>query len=124
MKQSQEKTFLTTIRQQLDDDVARMDELTVARLTAARKQAIAASPRIRRMRLITGLATAACVLLVVALLQKPIGLQHQFDKLGAIATIEDVELIEDLDFYDWLETAQVAEEQSNAVMHEVLSKRV
>ena len=71
MTHRNEKTFLADICQQLDEDIARMDELTVARLAAARQQALAANPVTRRLPLVAGFALAASLFLLVMLLVDP-----------------------------------------------------
>jgi len=107
--------FAERLRHQLEASVDDIDELTAARLQAARKRAVAAIARPRGLSAwipVGGLATAAVAVLAVTLVlwngdieQLPSGLSQGDWELLAEA---DLPLIEELDFYDWLAEEDVA----------------
>jgi ferric-dicitrate binding protein FerR (iron transport regulator) len=105
----QEDRLAERIRQQLDREAGQLDELTVARLRAARLHALerARRPHYRWLAL---LGTAAVAAIVVAVLywQPPADLPGAIDDLDIVATGDEMELFEDLDFYDWLDETQTA----------------
>ncbi len=108
MKSEHDATFVDELRQRLDRHADNVDEVTAARLRAMRSRALAEKPeRVRRWVLVTGLATAAAALLAVLVWQQQRsglnGLQEDWELLAAG---EDLELIEELEFYDWLEHTQ------------------
>jgi hypothetical protein len=97
------------ITELLDDRAATLDELTLARLGAARRRA---TTRIgwrarawRPLQTATGIALAASVVLGLSiLLRSPVDatLQPSPDELEALAE-DDVELFEKLEFFRWLD---------------------
>jgi hypothetical protein len=105
--------FADRLRQRLEASVDSVDELTAARLQAARKRAIATVAEPRRLPgwlPAGGFATAAVVVLTLVLWngdvdQLPPGLTQADWELLAEA---DLPLIEELDFYDWLAEEDVA----------------
>jgi hypothetical protein len=105
----QEDRLVERIRQQLDREAGQLDELTVARLRAARLRALETAGRPHR-RWLALLGTAAVAAIVVAVLywQQPVTLPGAIDDLDIVATGDDMELLEDLDFYDWLDKTQTA----------------
>ena len=106
MTERDDKLFVEQIRQQLDSSTDQLDELSVARLRAARIRALETTPRNNRSWLALATATAAVAVLAILLWQGPSGLPGPVDELDIIASGEDLELIEDLDFYDWLDATQ------------------
>lgn len=104
MNDDQDKTFLRRVRAELDHSAASLDELTVARLRAARLQALEAKPRHGRWFVLGGALSAAVAAGVVAFLvltpvavPPPTGL----DQLELVSEA-DVELYQELEFYRWL----------------------
>lgn len=109
MTSPQQDRLAERIRQQLERDAGQLDELTVARLRAARKRALepARRPRQRWLALLVT-ATVAAVVAAVLYWQPPVALPGAIDDLDIVATGDDMELYEDLDFYDWLDETQNA----------------
>ena len=103
----------------LDDRAANLDAETLARLAAARQRALAARRRTlglstRRWQAVGGLALAASVVFGVSIwlhgpMQGP--LPPSPADLEMLAEDDEVELLEKLEFFRWLETEgpQVAE---------------
>lgn len=100
-----DRTLVEKVKQQLDQHAEAVDDLTVARLGAARQRALARrSLSVRYWIPLGGLATAAILALVSFLLvQQP---QTQDPGLELWTGGDDLELIEELDFYAWLEETQ------------------
>ena len=107
MSTDDDKHFVQQVKAHLDQHADDIDELTVARLRAARMQALEHQPRRARSWLpMTGLATAAAAVLAVLLWQQGGGLPAGEDAWEILASGEDLELIEEWEFYDWLEDIQ------------------
>ncbi len=105
MSSKTEDEFVGQVRQQLDQHADAVDELTVKQLSAARRHALAQQQPSRRIWMpLAGLATAAAVALVSFMLVQ----QPKVQDLGPDLWVasEDLELIEELDFYAWLEETQ------------------
>ncbi|MDX1698234.1 MAG: hypothetical protein R3308_08095, partial [Thiohalobacterales bacterium] len=92
---------------QLRDSESDLDELTVARLHAARRRALELVGRRRRNRYLGwgtgGIAMAAMMVLTVVLWTNgrtpaPVMFGDDWDMLAEV----ELQLIEDLEFYDWL----------------------
>lgn len=104
MTEHDDTRLRTRIRDELDRSVDALDELTVARLRAARRQALDASPAHRGWFLASGLATATALSGVVALLVITPA------SVPVATTLEPIEMITDadpdfykeLEFYQWL----------------------
>ena len=105
MSSETERALVEKVKQQLDQHAAAVDDLTVARLGAARRRALAEHSQTARYWIpLGGLAVAAAVALVSFLLvQQP---QTQDFAPDLWAASDDLELIEELDFYAWLEETQ------------------
>ncbi|MCW8944638.1 MAG: DUF3619 family protein [Sedimenticola sp.] len=94
----------------LDKSVDNLDELTCSRLAAARKRALSKTEPKWYWSLPTGLATAATTVLVVTLWVTSPGDQlpdTPLDDLELLTTTDSLELLEELEFYQWLETEDV-----------------
>ncbi len=105
MSSKTEDDFVGQVRQQLDAHANAVDELTVAQLAAARRRALLQQqPSGRIWMPLAGLATAAAVALVSFMLLQQPDIQDVGQDLWVAS--EDLELIEDLDFYAWLEETQ------------------
>lgn len=100
-----DRALVEKVKQQLDQHAGAVDDLTAARLGAARRRALKkqGSPRHHWIPL-GGLAAATAVAVVsFMLLQQP---ETQNIELDLWAAGDDLELIEELDFYAWLEEVQ------------------
>jgi hypothetical protein len=104
MTRDEDSALIRNIREQLERHADELDEITLARLAAARRSSLARSrrPAVHWLPL-TGLAAAAAVLLAVLLVQQQRVPDPDWE---ALMTHDDIELIEDLDFYAWLEATQ------------------
>ncbi len=105
MSPREDEAFIDAVKQHLDRHADDLDELTSARLQAIRRRALDENKRPALGWLpLGGLATAAVALLAVAIwtFAPPVtdGLPGDPELL---AQAEDLELIEELDFYVWLE---------------------
>jgi hypothetical protein len=110
MNRDSENVFLERVKQQLDQHAEALDEVTAARLKSARTRALDAGSRSRMGWLpMTGLATAAAALLAVVIWNQLPGddsvMPGEWDML---ATSEELELIDELDFYAWLEETEAS----------------
>ncbi len=105
-----DKPFVDQVRQTLDQHADALDEVTAARLAAARRNALDARPRRTHWLPVAALsAVAASVLTIALLLNQDSGLQSiDPEALELVAQSEDQELIEQLDFYDWLDATQAS----------------
>lgn len=108
-----EDKFLKAAKRSLDDAEKNLDAGTVARLRAARREAIEQGLR-RPSRLrpgwllpLGGFATATIVFAVAGLLwfstPNPNLLQTNVSDIELLTAHENPEFFADLDFYDWLE---------------------
>jgi len=105
---SDDKPFVDKVRQTLDQHADAVDEVTAARLAAIRRNALDARPRRTHwLPAAAWSAVAASVLTVALLLNQDADLPGMdLDVLELVAQSEDLELIEELDFYDWLDSTQ------------------
>lgn len=124
----EEKTeFETRAKALFDEGVEGMDAHTRSRLTQARHAAVAAlaqrrEPFIRRWWLpAAGLATAASVAVIVMLNLNSAANQQQLaaaslavEDIDILSGAENIELLEDMEFYAWLESES---DQSEATRH-------
>ena len=108
----QQTEFETQLSQHLNDSVDKLDAATLSRLNQARQTALS-NPSKRRFALplwSTGVAASiAGVFMIYLSLPIGIGIQHDLsDPLAGIALYEqdELDLYEDLDFYEWLELEQ------------------
>ncbi len=103
MSNDPDRELLERVRVELDRGARELDEFTVARLRAARKQALASGPRDRWWLAIAGIATAAVTAgLVAILLVTPAAPPaNGLDQLELLADTE-FDVANDLEFYRWL----------------------
>jgi len=105
MTDDKESRFIAAVKAELDRDTQQLDELTIARLRAARRKALEARPRRLTWLAVGGLATAALTATLVAFLlftpavAPPVSGLEQFDLLSEN---DGLELYRDLEFYRWL----------------------
>lgn len=113
----EEKTTLERRAKALfDASVDGLDARTRSRLTQARHAALAAlaqqrEPFMRRWWLpAAGLATAALAAVIVVFNLNPAANEHQFaaaslaEDMDILSGAENIELLEDMEFYAWLES--------------------
>jgi len=105
MSTDSDPLFVAQVKRQLDAHAERLDDLTAARLSAARRRALQQRERApRRWLPVAGLATAAAMVLAVLVLMRPTQPQDPGWELWVAQ--DDAEVIEELDFYAWLEATQ------------------
>jgi len=108
--------LLNDIRSALDEGAAGLDAATRMRLARARATALAAHPpstgrrrvSLQRWMVTFGGAAATAALAIALLWQEPPGAlplsaPEQIVEFEMLTTADGLELIEDLDFYRWLE---------------------
>lgn len=101
---STDADFTARVRQRLDARLASQDALTLARLRAARLNAVAVASRRPTWTAALPLA-AACAALAIALghAHAPLGAASGLDDVELLAGHEPLEFYQDLEFYAWLE---------------------
>jgi len=105
MSSDTDSEFVGQVRQQLDQHADAVDELTAAQLGAARRRALSRQRPSRRVWIpLAGLATTAAIALVSFMLVQQPPLQDMGPDLWVAS--DDLELMEELDFYAWLEETQ------------------
>jgi len=104
MTERNEKDFLNHVRRELDRSEKELDELTVARLRAARLRALEPKPARRRWFLAGGFAAATAMSGVVALLVLTPATVPVTTGLEPIELLADADpdFYKDLEFYQWL----------------------
>jgi len=109
MSNDPDSEFLKRIRAELDRNARELDEFTVARLRAARKQALAAKPRGRGWLIGAGVATTAVTAGLVAMLVLTPAAPPAtgLEQLELLADAE-FDVANDLEFYRWLAEQQRA----------------
>ncbi len=109
MTGTEENRLTDQIRQRLDQQADALDELTVARLRAARLRALGQAKRPHhRWWPLLGSALAAALVVAILVWQQPVELPGALDDLDIVASGDDLDMIEDLEFYDWLDETQTA----------------
>ena len=117
MSQEMDPRWLQAVREKLDAETAGYDSATLSRLNRARQAALDAGLRPRRRpwwhwSLVAAASSAAVVLALALTLRTPeiaapvapVALeQPEVDDLELLVAGEDLELIENLEFYAWLE---------------------
>ncbi|MFQ5644573.1 MAG: hypothetical protein ACE5FQ_12885 [Thiogranum sp.] len=108
MSEDRENDFTGKVRRVLDSHADALDERTVARLQAMRRAALArpVRPGIGWLPA-TGMAVAAAALVAVLVWnQMPGGSNGLPGDEELLSQMENLELLEELDFYAWLEATQ------------------
>ncbi|HHH44735.1 MAG TPA: hypothetical protein ENK49_11405 [Gammaproteobacteria bacterium] len=108
MNSERDSVFTDRVKQVLDRHADGVDEVTAARLRVMRRSAVSGPARSRINRLpFGGLAMAAAVLAAVLVWNY---LPRVSDGVPGdeemLSQMENLELLEDLDFYAWLEATQ------------------
>lgn len=105
-----ENVFSNFAKSKLQQHAEQLDELTTARLRAARKRALDTEPHGQHLFWLPASVTASAlaVLLTITLWQgEPAVDQHVINgEWEQVATSEDLDLVEELEFYQWLETLE------------------
>lgn len=107
----QDQRFVRQAKQVLDQSVSELDHAMALRVQRARLQALATLPlRMPWQVWVSGVAMASVAALAVVLwLKQPVGENHHhaplLDDLELVMSVENVELADDLEFYDWLADA-------------------
>jgi len=108
MNSGREKVFTGKVKQALDGHADAVDEATAARLQAMRRSALAGpvSPAISWLPA-TGMAVAAAALVAVLVWNfMPWSSNGLPGDAELLSQMENLELLEELDFYAWLEATQ------------------
>ena len=122
--QDETTAFAARAKAVFDASVAGLDGRTRSRLTQARHAAVEALARPRaawRSRWLpaAGLAAAALAAVVVMLDVQPGNNEPQFaavvEDMELLTGAEDIELLEDMEFYAWLEGVPDASEEASRV---------
>lgn len=116
-QQPDDKEFEQHIKRLLDDSTEHLDAGVQSRLTQARYRALEQGRKTSWWsewipKPIPAFAAAACVLLALVMtLKDPSGTQSEntLDDLELLATTDQLELYEDLEFYAWLAEEHPAE---------------
>lgn len=109
MTDKHEQSFVDQVKRHLDAEVGDLDELTVARLRAARLRALESAPRRQPFWLpALGTATVAALVMTVMLWPAAPELQSPLDDWDIVAAQEPLDLIDEYEFYEWLEAAETA----------------
>ena len=107
--------FVSRARELFDDSVERLDAATLSRLNQGRHRALAeletAKPKGQWLRWApaAGIATAAVVTVMVMNAPVPVDTDESFTTSDFEMLLEDdgLEMFEDLEFYSWLEYADL-----------------
>ncbi len=108
MSKHKEDELKTNIRQALDESLDSLDANTLSRIRQIRAQAVdkAKAHHVNWLGVMTGVLATACVMVfaVMILLQSPTTMQTvPVDDLELISSSDNLELFEDLEFYEWLD---------------------
>ncbi len=107
MSTDKEEAFTKKVKQELDRHADAVDELTAARLQAIRKTALSGAARPGFSWLpATGLAAAAALVAVLVLNLVPGNINGLPGDTELLSQMDDLELLEELEFYAWLEATQ------------------
>lgn len=114
--------FAARAKTRFDDSVDRLDAATLSKLNRGRQAALAelssARPISPWLRWMPAAGVAAAALIVVVMLQVPVGLETPSDAiLGTSESVaadfeiligeDSLEMIEDLEFYSWIDLAEL-----------------
>ncbi len=113
---SKDRVFLETIRSALDESAKVLDARTLSRLGTARNMALAYLERHKggrrlRFRLAGFAAASAAVLAAVIFFSGPSGIRFNdnLEDVEILASGEQLEFLDELDFYAWLADKQDSE---------------
>ncbi len=108
MSKHNEDELKVTIKQALDESVDVLDANTLSRIRQIRSQAVekAGTRYVNWFGIMSGALVTACIMAfaVMALLKSPTTMQSvSADDLELISSSDNLELFEDLEFYEWLD---------------------
>lgn len=112
MSKHEQDELNTNIRQALDESVESLDANTLSKIRQIRAQAIdrvvdkADAPHVNWLGVMSGGLATACVMVfvVMVLLNTSVSMQTvPVDDLELISSSDNLELFEDLEFYEWLD---------------------
>ena len=108
-----EEEFEQRAKAMFDDSVDSLDAATLSRLNRSRQAALAeaASSRVRWQRWMPATGAAAAVLLAVMMLlpgQTPDVIDAPASDFEIMLGEESIDMIEELEFYSWLDTQDLA----------------
>ena len=106
MKETDEE-LAANAKRAFDQSVERLDAATLSRLNRGRQAALAAAGSGRRAWIRWMPATAAAVLLAVFAVRAPVdddAMSAPASDLEILLGEESIEMLEDLEFYSWLDT--------------------
>ena len=108
MNRKHKREFSQRVAGRLRESEEQLDELTLARLRAARLRALEAARPARRGIVLGGLAGAAAVLVLAVSVwwTQPRGVAPPLEDLQLLSAGDDLPLMQELDFYLWLEYGQ------------------
>lgn len=104
---SSDESLENRVRDALDADIDSPDPLLQARLRAIRLNALdRARSRSRHFErwVPAGTVAAAIIVALTFSLSRPATIEMEVSDLELVAASPDIELIEDLEFYEWLES--------------------
>ena len=113
-----EQQLQSKVNAELDNSVANLDELTLAKIKSARLRALEQGQNRywwQKLSLRQGVVATSFSLFVVALLLVPLTTSQQDDELALLAAMnpvltEEPEMLSDLEFLAWLEQEQLLEQ--------------
>lgn len=113
MSKHNEDELNTNIRQSLDESVDALDANTLSKIRQIRAQAVdkAKTRHENWSGVISGALATTCVMVfaVMILLKSPTPMQTvPVDDLELISSSENLELFEDLEFYEWLDEYELS----------------
>lgn len=117
---SEQESLQQKVNAELDKSVDQLDELTLAKIQAARLTALAKAkekPWWQKTSLTQGVVATSFSVILVALLIIPLKTDQDNDDLALMAAMNPVlaeapEMLSDLEFLAWLEQEQLLEESS------------
>lgn len=117
---SEQESLQQKVNAELDKSVDQLDELTLAKIQAARLTALTKAkekPWWQKVSLTQGAVATSFSVILVALLIIPLKTDQDNDDLALMAAMNPVlaeapEMLSDLEFLAWLEQEQLLEESS------------
>jgi hypothetical protein len=103
---NEQQEFERFIRTKLDESVDALDGATRAHLIAMRREALAQGGKSRGWQLPASLAAAMAAFMLIWMLpqqQADHGVDAAMEDMDVLASDVDVELLENVEFYQWLE---------------------
>lgn len=112
MRTSDDDVFMATAKRMLDETAHQVDPRLAGRLQRARREALEATGPRRWRTWASGVAVASVGVLAMAFLMTNPDVENHtqpfWEDLDLVASTENAELSEDLEFYDWLADSTTA----------------